>query len=169
MEITITSTSIDYTKVTNFFFRPDIVYTCPGMKDTICIWDNGIKKTLQKHYMTMFLKEAFYIFIEENPEFEVGFSKFCQLRPKNVLLLKSTPSEQCKCKIHENFMLKLKALNYEYTNNFWKNCLCDAALDSKCWKNECEICQNGKLLVVPNDLEKKYFGKNGVKSTTDYN
>ena len=26
----------DYSQVTEFFFHPDIVYTCPGMKDSMC-------------------------------------------------------------------------------------------------------------------------------------
>ena len=30
--------------VKNFFTRPDIVYTMPGMKDDITIWENGTKK-----------------------------------------------------------------------------------------------------------------------------
>lgn len=44
--------------VVSFFYRSAIVYTCPGMKDSIAIWENGKKLTLQKHYLTSgFLKE----------------------------------------------------------------------------------------------------------------
>lgn len=104
--------------VVNFFYRPEIVYTCPGMKDVLTIWKDGEMKKLQKHYMTMFLKEAFYIFKEEHPDYKIGLSKFCSLRPKNVLCLKETSSEQCKSRIHENFMYKLKALKYNYNDDF---------------------------------------------------
>ena len=38
-----------------------------------------------------------------------GFSTFCRLRPVNVFLLKKTPQDQCKCKTHENFRMKLKS------------------------------------------------------------
>lgn len=139
--------------VINFFYRPDIVYTCPGMKDVITVWKDGKKEKLQKHYMTMFLHEAFCVFKEENEEVKVGFSKFCSLRPKNVLLLKETPAEQCKCRLHENFILKLKALKYTYNNDYWKNLLCDDSLNSLCWQNLCDRCSNGKLMMLPSDSD----------------
>ena len=143
------NSKMDYSKVRDFYFRPDIVYTCPGMNDCITVWENGIKEKLQKHYMTMFLKEAFSVFKEENQELVIGFSKFCSLRPKNVLLLKNTPSDQCKCKVHENLILKLKALKYSYSNSFWEKILCDVKINSACWQNRCEACCDGKLLLMP--------------------
>lgn len=143
----------DFSKVVDFYLRSDIVYTCPGMKDSMTVWQEGKKSVLQKHYLTMFLKEAFFIFKEENPDFEIGFSKFCSLRPKNVLLLKSTPTEQCKCIIHENIFYKLKALHYAYSNEFWKNILCDITLNSECWQNNCSSCCDGKLLPTPDNPE----------------
>ena len=57
----------------------------------------------------MFLKEAHMIF--ESCHKNISFSKFCSLRPKSVLLLKDTPIDQCKCKLHEHFQMKLKGLN----------------------------------------------------------
>lgn len=157
----------DHLAVTSFFFRPDIVYTCPGMKDIVTIWANGKKEKLQKHYMTMFLKEAFYIFKEENPNIKIGYSKFCSLRPKNVLLLKETPADQCKCKIHENFILKLKSLSPKctYSSEFWKNVLCDDNLDSFCWKNMCHKCSNGKLMPYPSQPEHKVIWKTWEKNS----
>lgn len=146
---------IDETIVKNFFFRSDIVHTAPGLKDSMAVWENGNKLTLQKHYMTMYLKEAYCVFKEDNPQFEIGFSKFCNMRPKNVLLLKDMPADQCKCKIHENFTLKLKGMNVVYDNSFLNSVLCDNSLNSKCWQNQCEDCSNGKKLNIPNDPEKQ--------------
>lgn len=100
------------------------MYTCPGLNDIITVWKNGKKEKLQKHYLTMYLKEAFFIFKESNLNVEIGFSKFCSLRPKNVLLMKETPAHQCLCKIHQNFMLKLSALSSQvYSNEFWNQIL----------------------------------------------
>ena len=149
----------DYSQVTEFFFRPDIVYTCPGMKDSMCVWTSGKKQILQKHYLTMFLREAFHIFKEECPNLQIGFSKFCSLRPKNVLLLKSTPSEQCKCKNHENFILKLKSLQYHYSDDFWKSHFYDSTLNSDCWKNKCSTCSGGSELLAPSESEKAIVWK----------
>ncbi|XP_047128746.1 uncharacterized protein LOC124809140 [Hydra vulgaris] len=128
-------------KVKSFYFRPDIVYTGPGMKDTMVSWKSGKKETLHKFYLTVFLREGFFMFKEENPDLKIGFTKFTQLRPENVVLLKDTPKDQCRCKIHENFTLKLKALQIKY-ENFWQNVLCDQTMNSICWKNECFSCMN---------------------------
>ena len=40
---------------------------------------------------------------------KVKFSRFCDLRSKNILLLKQFPGDQCKYIIHENFVNKLKS------------------------------------------------------------
>lgn len=56
---------------------------------------------------------------------EDTFSTFCNLRPSNVLLLKDMPSDQCKCKIHENFIYLLKGIHVKYDGNFWEKILCD--------------------------------------------
>ena len=55
---------------------------------------------------------------------KISFSKFCNLRPKNVLLLKNSPIDQCKCKLHENFRLKLKVLKIIYGGEWRKNNSC---------------------------------------------
>ncbi|KAF2896017.1 hypothetical protein ILUMI_10164 [Ignelater luminosus] len=73
--------------VKNFYYRPDIVYTCLGMRDSMAIWKDGKKITLQRHYLTLFLHEAFAIFKQDSPNIKLGFSKFCSLQPDNVLLL----------------------------------------------------------------------------------
>lgn len=141
-----------YDDVKAFYYRPDIVYTCPGANDFIVVWENGIKKKCQKHYLTLYLREAFCIFKEFFPNIEIGFSNFCSLRPKNVLLMKDTPSDQCKCLTHENFMFKLKGLKQNYCNDWWTMILCDPSLDSKCWKNECDTCSDGKKILISMDL-----------------
>ncbi len=79
--------------VCNFYFCSDISYTMPGLKDEMTVWTNGKKERLQKHYFTMFLREAFSVFDETHPEINLGFSTFCRLRPSNVLLLKNMPKD----------------------------------------------------------------------------
>ncbi|KAJ2937733.1 hypothetical protein O0L34_g19126 [Tuta absoluta] len=150
--------------VKKFFYRPDIVYTCPGIKDCMAVWMNGKKETMQKHYLTMFLREAHAIFIEENPELKIGFSYFCSLRPPNVLLLKNTPAEQCRCKIHENYRMMLTALKTTYSDEFWKRVLCDAAINSVCWQNKCEDCKNLKKLQPPEDSSRIVNWKEWTKN-----
>ena len=132
----------------NFFYRNDIVHTMPGMKDEKIIWDNnGIKSRVCKFFLTMFLREAHKMFQETFQK--ISFSKFCSLKPKNILLLKNSSIDQWKCKFRENFRLKLKALKIIYDKECWKNNLCEfnnSNLNSGGWKGRCSICGNGKLI-----------------------
>ena len=89
----------------------------PGLKDEITLWENGKKKKLRKYFLTMFWREVLAIFQSIYGEV-MNFSAFCKLRPKNVLSLKDTPVDQCKCKLRENFRLLLKALSISY-NSSW--------------------------------------------------
>lgn len=131
-------------QIKNFYFRSDVVYTMPGMNDEITVYDSGGKVKLRKYYLTMYLREAYSLFKMENDNLEVGFSKFCFLRPPNVLLLHETPADQCKCKIHENFILKLKALKINYSNAWWQSILCDTEQNSLCWQGQCNECKDGR-------------------------
>lgn len=134
--------------VDSFYHRSDIVWTAPGMKDEITLWEGGVKRKLRKYFLTMYLREAFEIFKSSFPDINIGFSKFCSLRPKNVLLLKDTPRDQCKCMKHENFINMLSGLNLSYSNSFWENILCDSNdLCGICWKGKCEMCCEGKKLA----------------------
>ena len=42
------------------------MYTGPGMKDFITVYENGKKKRLRKHYLTMYLRETHSIFVKAN-------------------------------------------------------------------------------------------------------
>lgn len=139
-------------KIKAFFFRSDIVYTMPGMKDEMVVWADGIKSRLRKYYLTMFLREAYELYCTANEETScVSFSKFCSLRPQNVLLLKDSPVDQCKCRHHENFRLMLIGLGVPYDTTFWEKILCDTSLGSTCWAGTCEVCQSGRLLTLEDE------------------
>ena len=97
----------------------------------------------------MYLREAHHIFQQTHRY--ISFTVFCKLQPVNVLLLGDSPKDQCKCMTHENFFLKLEALDIEYTSYYWNSILCDATLNSDCW---CEKCKDGKKIVVVD--EEKY-------------
>ena len=140
-------------EIETFYTRSDISYSMSGAKDEIVIWDSAGKKRWEhKYYLTMYLREA-YVFKETVADGKYcSFSTFCKLRPKNVLLLVDTPKVQCKCQIHENFFMKLKAIGCSYDDDFWGNVLCDVSENSKCWLSECESCRNGNKLVPTKPL-----------------
>ena len=131
------------------FCEKDIVYTAPGMRDYITVYEDGRKVRLRKLYLTMFLREAYSIFNAKFPDTVVSFSTFCKLKPKNVLSLKNTPLDQFRCQTHENFIFMLSALKIDYSDNFWQKCLCDSEnIDSDCrFANQQVTCH---LFVLDN-------------------
>ena len=131
--------------VKDFYTHSDIVYTIQGMKDELPIWEKRVKRRERKYYLTMFLGEAYNIYSNLPITEKVKFSKFCELRPKNILLLNQSPADQCKCMIHENFINKLKgaAITYDFST-FWNFVLCDDSLNSVCWQGNCEDCIDDK-------------------------
>lgn len=143
--------------VRSFYLRRDISYTTPGMssREHVIIHGENGKETLKKHYLMLFLREAYAAFKTENPELTIGFSRFCDLRPDNVLLLKDTPVEQCLCQRHTNFSFLLEAIEVSYCNDFWENSLCDSSLNSNCWNGACQGCKDGKKIAVSLDLNQK--------------
>ena len=70
------------------------------------------------------LGEVYAMFCEEHGTI-VGFSTFCNLRPVNVLLSRSTSHDMCLCQTHENFISLAKALLPSY-NQQWivENAVC---------------------------------------------
>lgn len=153
--------------VSQFYFRSDVVYTAPGMRDEITVWKDGKKKKLRKYFLTMFLREAYAIFQSLHPDV-VSFSKFCSLRPENVLLLKNSPVDQCRCRLHENFRLKLKSLIGDYDQSFWEKILCyPNDLHSDCWKGQCDNCSNGKKLTMPDDSDSTVSWLEWKKDSTE--
>ena len=96
-------------KVKSYYLESS--WTCPGRKDFVIVYENNKKEKKQKHYLLTKLKEAYSIFCNENPNFQIGFSKFCDLRPQQVKLMQDVPHSACLCSYHENARLLLVALN----------------------------------------------------------
>ena len=108
---------------------------------------------LRKHYFTMYLCETHNIFKAKHPDVTISYPAFCKVKPKNALLLKNTPLDQCRCEKHKNFFFKLTALKIDYYNNFWEQCLCQGNsedLVTFCWKGTCLQCSKGQKILFDN-------------------
>ena len=81
----------------------------------VCWDDAGKKMRLRKYFLTMNLREVHALYLQEHrDENYCSLTKMCNLRPTNVLLLGSTPHDQCKCQQHDNFFVKLEAMGVQY-------------------------------------------------------
>ena len=72
-------------------------------KDWISMKVNGQKQKVQKKQIVWTVYEAYLLFKEENPLVKIGFSKFAEARPRNVVLPGSSGTHTvCVCTYHQN-------------------------------------------------------------------
>ena len=105
----------DKMKIGKFFLKDEISWQAPGRKDKVIVRhkdDKGkkVKIEYQARYMLMSLGEAYNLFNKEDDMPTCSLSKFCELRPKHVLLFDKIPHNVCVCAYHENIRLMLIAL-----------------------------------------------------------
>ena len=101
-------TPINVEAIEAFYSRHDISRETPGMNDTVIIRTAGIKEIKRQ------AKAVFDVQVERS--ICHGFSTFCNLRPVNVLLSRSTPHDMCLCQTHENFIRLANALLPSYSH-----------------------------------------------------
>ena len=84
-------------------------------RKTMLVW---VKEDISKNFATCKslcnLQELYTAFKEKHPNVNIGFSKFCALRPKWCVLAgwKMTHSV-CICSAHQNAMLLVDAMDWD--------------------------------------------------------
>lgn len=130
--------------VKDFFEKDGVSYQAPGKRDAVITRnDDGEKIKLQKKYLTITLKEAFFLFKADHPEVRIGFSSFCELRPVQVKLRDETPANVCLCEEHENMRLLINSIPWlpNSTTEFIKDVVC-ADDKEECMYQKCRKCAN---------------------------
>ena len=127
----------------------------PGKGDEMTIWNENGKQKVHKHYLTMFLRETYALYLENciNEDEKCSFSTFRNLQPKNVLMMGNSPSHQCKCQIHENLCLKLEAIGLTYDSSWWESVLCNTRPNSDCWKSSRTLLQKLNSIKTQNEFK----------------
>ena len=67
--------------------------TSTRRKDYVSVRPEGKKMKLQKRHIMWSLKEVYQLFLKEHPEIKIPLSKFCSLRPVNVMLSSAMPRD----------------------------------------------------------------------------
>lgn len=150
--------------VRDFYASDENSRIMPGKKDCISVKDNeGKKTTVQKRLVLSNLSELYHSFTERFPNLQIGFSKFCELRPKYCILAgpKGTHTV-CVCKYHQNVILmlensKISSLTDGQIKNY-QDCLrlitCDEP-NSDCFLHNCTKCPD--LDVIQKLLEDVFY------------
>ena len=87
------------------------------------------------------LQKSYTAFREKSPNINIGFSKFCALRPKQCALASSKMIYPvCVCSAHQIVVLLVHAMNWELTQkDVMKKMVCNID-SSKCMIHRCESC-----------------------------
>lgn len=72
--------------VRDFYCDHDVSRMMPGRKDFVSVKENGITVHKQKQLVLHNLKELYAYFKDKYLDINIGFSKFCELRPKHCVL-----------------------------------------------------------------------------------
>ena len=98
-------------RVIEIYESDEYTRQCPGKKDFVSVRTNNVKVHKQKRLILVRLKELHLEFKKLYPEHKVGFSKFCELRPKWCLTVDSSGSHSvCVCSYHQNAKMMYSAL-----------------------------------------------------------
>ena len=109
-----------------------------GMKDYVSL---GKKRHAPKRLILCGLGELHAAFKKEYPEVVVGLSKFCELRPKECILIGPKGTHMvCVCTMHQNAKFMLSALGIKETlHDLVDLIVCDRT-NADCMLHRCKNC-----------------------------
>ena len=91
----------------------------PGKRDCVSMTVNGVKGRVQKRQILCTIFEAYLHFKDENPMVKIGFSKFAEVRQKNIVLPGATGTHiVCVCTYHQNPKLMIANSGIETKQEF---------------------------------------------------
>lgn len=94
--------------VKDFYQNDEVSRQMPGKKDFVSVKKYGKRVHVQKYLILSTLREAYVLFKERYPDQKIGFTKFCELRPKHCVLPGSSGTHTvCVCTIHQNAKLMM--------------------------------------------------------------
>ena len=134
--------------VTTFYLDEEISRYCPGMKDFKTVDLDGKKVPITRRLLLFNLKEAHYMFQQENPSLKIGLSKFCSLRPKWCITADSSGSHNvCVCIKHQNPKLMLTGADIGVDYKYCLNLLACSLENECCMFGLCPRCPSPDALT----------------------
>jgi len=127
-------------RVRQLFESDEYSRICPGKKDFVSVQESGQKVHKQKRLLLCNLKELFLAYREKYGP-EIGFSKFCVLRPPWCISVGPSGTHTvCVCLQHQNVKLMLSgcAITDDYKSLIGKT-VCNIET-SMCMLQRCDLC-----------------------------
>ena len=139
-------------KVIEFYHTENVSRQLPGMKDTISVTiPGGIIEKRMKKLILLSLKEAHILFKQTHEDHKIGLSKFCELRPKEIVLPNGRGTHNvCVCESHQNVKLSLDNSGLSKSNPLnlsdpsykgYIDLLTCSEATEKCFLGDCKKCK----------------------------
>ena len=128
-------------RIQEFYQSDEFSRLCPGKKDFVIIKSTSGKEYKQKRLLLLNLKELYHQFKQLYPQDRVGFSKFCELRPKWCVTVDAPGMHNiCVCEHHQNAKLITASIpeNISYKDILEK--LVCSVENRDCMLHLCENC-----------------------------
>ena len=146
-------------KVVEFYQSDDYSRMCPGKKEFVSIKSGSEKIQKQKRLLLVNLKELYEQF-QQNNSYAIGFSKFCELRPKWCVTVNSKGMHSvCVCKKHQHAKLLCSGLPEKVSYlDILMHMVCSLE-NRNCMMQKCLQCPGKDQLT---DVLKQTFEQNDV-------
>lgn len=144
-------------RVMKFYQMDEYSRICPGKKDYVSVKINDKREQMQKRLLLVNVKELYTQYKAQYQD-KIGFSKFCELRPKWCLPVNSAGMHSvCVCQSHQNAKLMVNAVpTQDDYKHLLKEMVCN--LESReCMLHLCDSCpgkdglQNYLMTVFTNN------------------
>ena len=130
--------------VVGFYENDEFSRLMPGKKDYVSIGRNVHK---QKRLILSNIKELFCAFRKKYPTHNIGYSKFCSLRPKWCILPGASGTHSvCVCTYHQNTKLLIEALSSDVTHKDLLAKLVCSTESKECMLGRCKDCPEDEQL-----------------------
>lgn len=130
------------THVQSFYCDDDISRISANKKDCLSVpSENGKRVYKTKRLILHNLKDVYLAFKEKYPSDKIGFTKFCELRPKECVTVNSRGMHNvCVCMYHQNVKLLMHAAHVKepYTELLQK-LVCNLE-NEECMLHRCSQC-----------------------------
>lgn len=138
-------------QVIGFYQSDEYSRMCPGKKEFVSVKIEGQRVQQQKRLLLINLKEMYELFKQKESDHKIGFSKFCELRPRWCVTVASSGAHSvCVCAIHQNVKLLVSCLHHLSIKDYkqlMSIMVCDVT-SRNCMIHQCEECPGKEALRI---------------------
>lgn len=151
-------------RVRLFYTCDEYSRMCPGKKEFVSVKVDGVKQHIQKRLLLVNLKELHLEFINKHED-TIGFSKFCELRPKWCIPVGGASGlhSVCVCEYHQNFKLLVSEIpGVSDYKDLLQRIVCNTE-QRDCMLHSCDRCPGSTALK---DHLIELFNENNIDQVT---